>query len=424
MPIASYDAWVDTDGNLCDRSGVRVASALTSAQVSATQALVSGGGKLTRKATGADATAPMRLGLSGVSVTDAASGTDLAKSYALRANFNAGLFRISGGTLVGSNANNAEIKGASILLTSNVGVTGALQLAPALDTIVSGTATQIRLRLYVGGGAYTPQYRAMVNGRYCSRVATAFSSVGAAHTLTIDLSSFGAEEKIVRFEWDGPAVAQYISIDAGYLWEPQDADRVMCGIFGASFEANGANRTPHLAYGARAAQRLGWEYHMMGVGGTGFVNNGSGNYAWSDATRIADLQQRAFDVIVIGGPTNDVGSSAAAIQAAATTTLAAMRTAAGARTPIFVLDTPNAQATSGAVTQAQAGAAVQAAVTALNDSRMWFVPASNDPAGAWITAGNSAEFIADGTHYNAAGEAYASDKLAAKFRALATANYL
>lgn len=44
MAIANYDAWIDTDGNVCDRSGKQVPSLPTAEEFAALQALVSGGG--------------------------------------------------------------------------------------------------------------------------------------------------------------------------------------------------------------------------------------------------------------------------------------------------------------------------------------------------------------------------------------------
>jgi len=343
-------------------------------------------------------------------VAEAAWAADLATAYTIRASAGTGLFRLTGGVLAGSVPANAEIKASSIQTASNVGVTGVYQTAPGIEFVT--TANNVRLKIYVGGGAYAAKFRVRVDGAFVkTRTLAAFGAVGVFRQISIDLSTYDAGfGKKVKIEWDGPAVASILSIDSGAIWEPFEGDRIRGIAYGDSFSAFGANRSPHTAALAQAMDIMGIEYTMSGVGGTGYTVDGGGNYKFSDAARLADLTAQPFDVAFVSGVTNDVASSASSVTAAVASVLGQVRAALPGK-PIFVIGAYNSTAGSSVLTQTQAETAALAGFNQVKDNLMWFVPCSTDSDGVWVTAGNSASMISDGTHFTAAGETYGAMRI-------------
>jgi hypothetical protein len=141
-------------------------------------------------------------------------------------------------------------------------------------------------------------------------------------------------------------------------------------VIGDSYNA-GSSYGPWLAGGSIAqllAKRLGWrDAWNLSVGGTGYCSpSASGFYTYGE--RVPQALARDPDVIVLMGSSNDVGYSAAAVEAAVLATLRAIR--AGSEVPVVVAGVPSINLAGTGATEA----AVAAAVAAFDDPLTFFVP--------------------------------------------------
>lgn len=169
---------------------------------------------------------------------------------------------------------------------------------------------------------------------------------------------------------------------------------------------------------------LGWDdVWDMSTGGTGHIATNTGaNYNFGQ--RIADASNAATiaaaDVVNVMGSTNDIGQSG--ITAAVTAEIQAIR-ALNAGCIINYLGVWSLN--NAGVTTVES--AVQAGVTAANDSRTFFTPIFADPTipwvtGAWNNSGNTGSTNAgmyisgDNTHPPDIGTAYLAQRIAKAFK--------
>lgn len=162
------------------------------------------------------------------------------------------------------------------------------------------------------------------------------------------------------------------------------------------------------------------QYQMDGVGGSGYITSGSG-LPFGNTTRLARIPA-AQDVIVVAGGINDPTTG---LQTAVESYLTALR-AAQPNAMVFVLG-PWAGSSGPSATTLAKEAAISAAVAAVNDARITFVPVNTDSTGAWIqgtgrvsapnNTGNADLYIApDGSHPTCRGSEYLMGRLADAIR--------
>lgn len=87
-------------------------------------------------------------------------------------------------------------------------------------------------------------------------------------------------------------------------------------------------------HAVQACERLGWECHVLGVAGSGYLSTGLGA---PFAERIPRALAADPDVIVVQGSTNDYAQDPASLASAASSTLTRLRTEADPDTDILVL---------------------------------------------------------------------------------------
>jgi lysophospholipase L1-like esterase len=98
--------------------------------------------------------------------------------------------------------------------------------------------------------------------------------------------------------------------------------------------AEGIGATGLHGYAVLAGQQLDWEYTVLGVGGSGYVNDGPGS---TFADRIRQAVDSDPDVIVVEGSVNDRDSSADVLTPAALRTLTQLHAQAGPDVQIVVI---------------------------------------------------------------------------------------
>ncbi|WP_116450329.1 SGNH/GDSL hydrolase family protein [Blastococcus litoris] len=149
-------------------------------------------------------------------------------------------------------------------------------------------------------------------------------------------------------------------------------------------------------------ETLGWEYHALGVGGSGYIQSGRGT---PFAGRIEAAADIGADVVVVQGSLNDQLSDLQAMGPAALDTLSRLQAAVGPGTVILVIGAPYTPATDRAaidtINDAIGGAATSLGIRFVDPAvENWTDPA--DPA-IW----------ADYDHPNDAGYRLIADRLSA-----------
>jgi len=191
----------------------------------------------------------------------------------------------------------------------------------------------------------------------------------------------------VRIELTGSPLIGALAVVTGALVQrPHDAQKPVIGGFSDSY-FQGGNIFSCSNLARRIAAGLGATYMDFAVSGTGYIANGSTNYAWTATQRTRDVLNAPVDLLLIQGSINDNGYTGAAIQAAALTTWKALR-ANLPNTPFIIFGC----ATTNSVSSSQATTietALQAAYAAWGDSNSWFFPLTNDQQGTPFTSASN-----------------------------------
>jgi hypothetical protein len=237
-------------------------------------------------------------------------------------------------------------------------------------------------------GPTTVPYRFIVDGRYVSLTGTVLATTTGStdQYLTLDFGTRAVRRIVVEAMRTGRLAGGYVE-DGAALW-PVDTSDVPHGVFLGDSYVFGSG--PDLAADGVAVQmadRMGLALQASGSGGTGWNQTASGVYRFDQRIANGDLAlgYQAPEVILLHASVNDAyaGQSAATVQANALAGLRAAR-AQYPGVPIVVfgcIAAPNR--TAAQVTLAETS--VAAAVTALGDPLVRFVPVDGDAGGKWVT---------------------------------------
>jgi lysophospholipase L1-like esterase len=147
--------------------------------------------------------------------------------------------------------------------------------------------------------------------------------VGAVLAAVVMLLVLGVSSPVVRADSPVPATTPVAATE--------ESPRVT--VIGDSW-AEGKGATGMHGYAVLAGQQLGWEYTVLGVSGSGYVNDGPGS---TFADRIRQAVDSDPDVLVVEGSVNDRDSSPERLTAAALRTLTQLRAQADPEVPIVVI---------------------------------------------------------------------------------------
>jgi lysophospholipase L1-like esterase len=169
----------------------------------------------------------------------------------------------------------------------------------------------------------------------------------------------------------------------------------------------GIGATSLRGYAVRTAEQLGWGFHGLGVGGSGYVQPGRGSIFDERIERAVSTDP---DVIVVQGSLNERRTPADELAPAALRTLAHLRAAVGPDTVVLVLGASYTPGTERAVIDA----INEAVVAAAERAGFRFV----DPAVENWTDPTAADIWSDPNHPNDAGHQLIADRLAPVLRSL------
>lgn len=291
-------------------------------------------------------------------------------------------------------------------------------------------ATTIVFRTDRDTSGLSIRFRVIVDGQYAIKEGTILSSDAASGSSynTIDFTNvFGGARKIRRITFECERAIKfwgiYVDVDEK-IWKPQDSDTIRAIFVGDSITAGDGADMFHYGWADTCGKFLGWRDNWFsGSSGTGYINIGSGGRV-AFGGRLTDVTSNAPDVVVVAGGINDWASTTSAIQSAVSSYLSSIRTAL-TEVPIFVLGnwTPRtANATDSGIE-----GAIEAAVAALNDPRIVFIPTIDATDGAWLSGtgdagstagdGNCDVYISDdGAHPTQSGHDYLGERAATAIR--------
>jgi lysophospholipase L1-like esterase len=125
----------------------------------------------------------------------------------------------------------------------------------------------------------------------------------------------------------------------------------------------GVGATGERGYAPLAAERLGWEYELLGISGSGYLARGA---ASPYADRVDEAVGLEPDLLVVQGSLNDSGADPEQLDRATAETLDRLRATAGDGTAILVVGAPDTPGTDPAViARINSGIAAAAAAAGL-----------------------------------------------------------
>jgi lysophospholipase L1-like esterase len=296
-------------------------------------------------------------------------------------------------------------------LANNLRVDGSLDAgSPAshlqrVEALVDAQVLGVRMRPV----NTTWYYRFIVDGEYVSEAGFTLGSA-ANHHHALDFGSRAVRHVVL--EWENRNYFQGFLVGAtGNVMRPPASPRLWWQ--GDSYSVGVGTDSNFDSLSRVACDWLGVsDLQVAGFGGTGYVNAGASVGAYS--ARQSLITTANPDFIVYSGGYNDRLSSASDVTAAAIDLLRDARARAPS-SPIFVFGSWPGRLGTSAVEATEA--AIEAAVTALDDPFTRFIPCTTDPAGPWLFgtgyegatngSGNSDLYIStDFVHPNKAGHAY------------------
>jgi hypothetical protein len=325
---------------------------------------------------------------------------------------------------------NMTVSGASVTSAtpSNSGAPYAVEFWTDAASVTTASAGLI-FAFYQNG--VTPNsYRIAIDNVYQTAAPQAFPNSGG-NWITVQFASAGTH--LVRLELTGGYLLQQTyAINSASIWKSNSAADIRAGMFGDSWFQNaaagswGARNIPHTL-----GLLMGWKPDCIAQGGTGYVNTGGTNFAWTDTHRSTyDIKRRAYDVLVFFGSINDNAAPLTTLYSAALQTWQQAR-AANPTAPIFVFGVPTTGTVLNATAVAMEGGPTSTAGTTLyqafaawGDGNSYFIPISSDLAGAWLTAANQSIYIYSGDNnhpLDPTGALYVAQRMAAKIKALLAA---
>lgn len=263
------------------------------------------------------------------------------------------------------------------------------------------------------------KYRFLVDNSYVSKEQTDYSVFGGAQYTTLDFTAAGGSKKrYIEVEGFQAGGFHAVAVQPNYkVWSLAITKKLI--IVGDSFVVGTGTSIDNDGLGTVIADYLGIRNVVcVAIGGTGYTNAGT-TYKFADHS--SDWTTKNPDIIVFAGGINDADDNnlQPAVQSLVQNTRAALP-----NTIIVVLGVwPGSTGPSNATISKEKK--IAAAVSAIADKYIVFIPIATDPTGSWVTGngkidaptgdGNSDIVTCpDGTHPTNYGHLYLGQRIADK----------
>ncbi len=234
------------------------------------------------------------------------------------------------------------------------------------------------------------------------------------YNLKVVLAS--AAPRLIRVETIMATVHSVWAHPTYSFWKPQDRLGPRIAILGDSF-TEGSQSGWHHSWAWEMCHRLGWrDVYNSGLGGTGYLNAGSGGRSTFRGRVANDIIAHAPEWVFVQGGLNDTASGSAAITAEAALLFAQIKTGLP-NCKLVVLSPPASsntistlQTVRDAVFAAASGVA-DLTIDMIDTTTPWVF--GTGKSGATTGNGNADIYVnTDGTHYTRAGYAYMGHRVA------------
>jgi lysophospholipase L1-like esterase len=277
------------------------------------------------------------------------------------------VFQIAGGHPVFTSSGHYCIGTTS---SPNVGNCGNSLLLSATHYGISFWTDAPTFTIVTDHGAANP-YRILINNQYVNLSSVSIGNSADPEFQQIDFSTAGLRfPRLVTFEASNSTTFTGVNIGPlDSIWAPSSKDYVRAIFVGDSIVGSTNAQIPDSDVGRQLGKLMGWDVWPSATGGTGLtVDNGGNGYAY--VNRITDVTSYSPNIVLFNASTNDGGASSSTITSAAVAYMTTLRSALPS-VPIIVTGIIAAGNPSSNTTNETA---VQAAVTSLNDPRIFFVP--------------------------------------------------
>jgi len=213
-------------------------------------------------------------------------------------------------------------------ITDPVGVYAPMNI----EFLFDGTYVEIRGK---GSGG---KVRVRVNGDLVSLTPVTFTNDGSTYLLPITFATRAVRR--ITVEADSSFAFSGVRTGATDSVVPTQVKGPRVIVIGDSFtDGTGADGLGGTCWVTRFAQAMGWaDVWKSGVGGTGYLNAGTGGRTTFRGRVASDVIAYAPDVVIVAGGINDTSSSQAAVQAEAALLYAQIR--AGLPNAVLVVVSP------------------------------------------------------------------------------------
>lgn len=278
--------------------------------------------------------------------------------------------------------------------------------------------------IYMTGSAL--QVPMIIDGQRCSANLVSKASGGFTQ-VSVNLRGLTAGYHTIELLYGNDTTLSGLYLDPRYQVQPVSARPVVAMFtdsLGNTVFGYGTNPAPGVdAFPQYVADHLGCDLRLFASGGSGYCATGS-QEIFSDRVALAAASMAAAgvspSVVVFAGGVNDSAFSAAAIQAGAEAAIAAAK----AEWPLATIVTLGSWASNNTTSQANSVTAEVAIFNAAQAAGALTVPVMTDVLGAWITGtGNAssptgtgtADLLfnsGDSTHWNTTGHQIMGHKVA------------
>lgn len=271
----------------------------------------------------------------------------------------------------------------------------------------------------------THNFRLIVDGQYASLTPITPAGTNVQSFIKADFSAVGGRRvRRIGIEWQSNAGFRHAAVGPTSSVQRRQGNTLRAFVQGDSFVAAGTNNAGHFGIGGIASKCLGIDdIWVGGVGGTGWLNQGSGQTTFRE--RNADVLAATPNIVIAAGGYNDRTLTAGNNLLRDEVATWLRQTRASLPHTVFFLPGCWPGSLGPSADAIYAENQIAAGVAAVGDTATFFIPVCTDVNGSWVTGtgrtdaptgtGNADLYqgrAGDVTHPSDAGYVYYGERLA------------